>query len=102
MSESGTGLPSRDVCAVLNNELLAEALRQPLTHQACDDVGCATGGEADDDAHRARRIGLRACDPRDAPQCGGARGQMQKISTGKFHWALPRSIGYEVLSTIRS
>ena len=38
--------------AVLNDELLAEAIRQPLTHQARLDVGRPAGGKADDDAHR--------------------------------------------------
>ena len=38
--------------AVLNDELLAEAIRQPLTHQARLDVGSPAGGKADDDAHR--------------------------------------------------
>ena len=38
--------------AVLDDELLAEAVRQPLTHQARLDVGRPAGGKADDDAHR--------------------------------------------------
>ena len=38
--------------AVLNDELLAEAIRQPLPHQARLDVGGPAGGKADDDAHR--------------------------------------------------
>ena len=38
--------------AVLDDELLAEAIRQPLTHQARLDVGSPAGGKADDDAHR--------------------------------------------------
>src|SRR5262249_58831141 len=32
-----------------------------------------------------RRIGLRPSDARDCQQRGGARGQMQKSSAGKFH-----------------
>ena len=63
---------------VLNNELLAEALRQPLSYQACHDVGGTTGGESDDDAHWARRIGLRPSEARDGRQRGSARDQMQK------------------------
>ena len=70
---------------VLDDELLAEPLRQPLTDQARDDVGRAAGGEADDDAHRPRRIGLRPRDARHGRQRGSARGQMQKLSAGKFH-----------------
>ena len=45
--------------AVLDDELLAEAIRQPLTHQPRLDVGGSAGGKADDDAHRPGRIGLR-------------------------------------------
>ena len=45
------------------------------------------GGKADDDAHRPRRIGLRPRDARHGRQRGSARGQMQKLSAGKFHGA---------------
>jgi hypothetical protein len=34
---------------------------------------------------RTRRIGLRPRDARDGRQRGSARGQMQKLSAGKFH-----------------
>jgi len=44
------------------------------------------------DAHRPRRIGLRAHDPRRRRQGGSACGQMQKLSAGKFHWRLPSLI----------
>src|SRR5215813_12789703 len=84
--------PSRPV---LNDEWLAQALRQPMTHQACEDVGRPASGKADNDAHRPRRIGLRLRDARDNRQRGSARGQMQKLSAGKFHRALPRTMGYE-------
>ena len=47
--------------------------------------GVSTGRKANDHAHRPRRIGFRARDPRDGRQRGSARCQMQKISTGKFH-----------------
>src|SRR5438105_1141184 len=40
---------------------LAEPLRQPLTHQARNDVVAAPGWKADDPAHRPRRIVLRPC-----------------------------------------
>jgi hypothetical protein len=36
--------------AVLDDELLAEAIRQPLTHQARLDLGSPAGRKADDDA----------------------------------------------------
>jgi putative tryptophan/tyrosine transport system substrate-binding protein len=50
--------------------------RQPLTDQACNDVGSSARGKADDGAHRPRRIGLRPCDARNCRQRGRARGQM--------------------------
>src|SRR5262245_9781543 len=49
---------------ILDDKLLTETLRQPLSYQACHDVGGTTGGKSDDDAHWPRRIGLRPCDPR--------------------------------------
>jgi hypothetical protein len=38
-----------------------------------------------DNCDRPRRIGLRPSYPRNGRQRGSARGQMQKISAGKFH-----------------
>jgi hypothetical protein len=69
--------------------LLAEALRQPLPYQSRDDVTWASGGKADNDAHRPRWIGLRPRDARHGRQRGSARCQMQKISAGKFHFEPP-------------
>src|SRR5262245_63043671 len=57
---------------VFDDELPAEALRQPLTHHACDDVAPTAGGKADDDAHGPRRIGLRARNARQDRQRGSA------------------------------
>ncbi len=37
---------------VLDDEWLAEPLRQPLTYQTRENVVRAAGGKADDDAHR--------------------------------------------------
>src|SRR5262245_30805799 len=76
---------ARSTRPVLDDEWLAETLRQPLTNQAREDVRRAARGEADNDAHRSRRIGLRPRDTRSRWQYGRARGQMQKISAGKFH-----------------
>jgi hypothetical protein len=39
--------------------------------------------------HLPRRINLRTRDARDDRQPGNARGQMQKISAGKFHFEPP-------------
>src|SRR5262245_64889790 len=77
---------------VFDEEWLAEPLRQPLRDQACDDVGRPASGVADDDAHRTRWIGLRPSDPRHGRERGSARGQMQKISAGKFHFATSLSL----------
>src|SRR5262249_41991583 len=77
------------------DEWLGETLRQPLSNQAREDVRRAARGEADDHAHRPRRIGLRPRDARDARQHGSACGQMQKCTAWKFHRALPRTMGYE-------
>jgi hypothetical protein len=69
----------------LDDELLAEPLREPLADQATKDVDGATGGRCDNDTHRPRRVGLRPSDARNYRQRGSGGGQMQKISTGKFH-----------------
>ena len=47
---------------VLDDELLAKPLREPLTEQSREDIGPAASGNADDHAHRPRRIGLRPCE----------------------------------------
>ncbi len=62
--------------SVLDYELLAQPVRQPLSHQACRDVGGSASRKADDNADRPRRIGLRPCYPRHGRERGGARGQM--------------------------
>src|SRR5262250_997153 len=72
---------------VLDDELLTEALRQPLPNEARSNVVNTTGRKWDNDAHRPRRIGLRPRDPRERRQRGSACGEMQKLpSVGKFHW----------------
>jgi len=81
---------SADVAAgtrsVLNDEWLPEPLRQRLTHEARDGVGCLACRKLDDDAHRPRRIGLRPSEARGRRQRGAARGQFQECAAGKFHW----------------
>src|SRR6516162_814336 len=69
----------------VDEELLAETLRQPLSHQTRDDVVPAPSGSRNDHAHRPRRIGLRPCDARDGRQRGGACCEMQELATAKFH-----------------
>src|SRR6266404_9535275 len=70
---------------VVDDERLTEPLREPLTYQARRDVRTASGREAHNDAHRPRWIGLRPSSTRHGRERGSARGEMEKISTGKFH-----------------
>ena len=43
---------------VLDDELLAKPIRQPLAYEACQDVGSPACGKPDNNPHRSRRIGL--------------------------------------------
>ncbi len=70
---------------VLDDDGLAEMLRQPLPDQACDDVVWAAGGGRDDNAHRPRRKCLRLRDPRYRRERGNTRGQLQKSAAWKHH-----------------
>src|SRR5262245_16726638 len=69
--------------------MAGEPVRQPLPKQTSNDVGPAARDDADDQAHRPRWIGLRPRGPRDSRDSGGARGEMEKISAGKFHFEPP-------------
>src|SRR5262249_43468069 len=87
---AGGATPARfdtDIAAaprpVFHNKLLAEALRQPLSHQARDDVGRAARRERHDHSHQPRRIGLRPRDTRHCRQRGSARSEMQELSAGE-------------------
>src|SRR5262245_14256034 len=88
--------------AVVNDELLAQPLRQPLTNDAPDDVDLATGLERHDQPHKLNRIGLRLCDSRHHRQRGSARYQMQEISAGKFHFDPPSLSVYSITSSARA
>jgi len=46
---------------ILNDELLAELLRQPLRKQACDNVGRTACGKTDNDSHGPRRTDVHEC-----------------------------------------
>ena len=66
--------------SVLDDDWLAEPLRQPLTRQARENVGRAGRGDWRDQTDRPRRIGF--C-PGETPcdwQGGSVRNQMQKLS----------------------
>src|SRR5262245_44441787 len=81
---------------------LLRGRRPYMTNQACDDVGRAAGGDANNHAHRARRIGLRPRETRHGRESSSARGQMQKISTGKFHLNLPLASHHSITSSART
>ena len=70
---------------VVDDELLAQPLRQPLTQHACDDVGRAAGRNLNDQAHRPRRIRLRPGGTRKRRKHGGAHCPMQEFAAGRFH-----------------
>src|SRR5262245_61402921 len=74
---------------VVDYELLAESLRQPLADQARRDVVRAGGRDRHDQTHRPRWIGLRPSEARHGGESGRASGQIQKLTAGKFHWRLP-------------
>jgi hypothetical protein len=80
---------SADIAArawpILDDEWLTEPLRRPLADQARDNIGPAAGRIADDDAHRPRRIGLRACDARKGRERSSSGGQTQKLTAMRFH-----------------
>ena len=58
---------------------------------------------ADDHAHRPRRIGLRPRDARDGRQRGSARGQMQKLSGGEVSLSyLPLAQPHSITSSARA
>src|SRR5262245_11405191 len=75
--------------SILGHERLAEPVRQPLSNHTCGGVGWAAGCIADDEAHRPRRIRLRPRDTRHRQQRGSTRCQLQKSTTGKFHFTPP-------------
>jgi hypothetical protein len=68
---------------VLDHELLAQPLRQPLPHDPRNDVGRAAGGKADHDSDRTRRIRLHTGDARDSRQRGSTGGQMQECAAAE-------------------
>src|SRR5262249_15154099 len=71
---------------VLDDERLAEPLREPLPHEAREDVADAAGREEYDEMPRPGRIGLRGREARGDRQRGGARGEMQKSTAWKLHF----------------
>ncbi len=74
---------------VLDDERVAEPLRQPLTDQTRENVVGAAGSKADDHAHRLRRIGLRpgfcAGHPRTGRKRDRTGSQTEKLPTQQGH-----------------
>src|SRR5262249_5290835 len=58
-------------------------------NRARGDVGRAGGRERHNHPHWPRWIGLRPSETRGGRERGSARGQMEKISAGKFHFEPP-------------
>src|SRR5262245_9572913 len=58
---------------VVDDEWLAEPLRQPLPYYAYDNIAPRTGWKSDDHAHRLRRIDLGNCDLREERMHHNAR-----------------------------
>src|SRR5262245_28032641 len=71
---------------VLDIELLPERFAEFLSGNPREDIGASAGREWHNHAHRPRRIALRPSKVRHSRQRGSARGQMQKLSAGKFHF----------------
>src|SRR5262245_65308575 len=69
----------------LNDEWLAEPLRQPLPDQTCEAVLRATGGSRHNQAHRLRRISLRPGEARHGWERSSTSYQMQKPTACRFH-----------------
>src|SRR5262245_57533081 len=71
--------------AILDDEWLAEPLRQPLTYQPNHGLAHPTGRIRHDYPYGLRRIGLRLRDPRHRWERGSSRCQMQECAAAKFH-----------------
>ena len=72
--------------SIFDNELLAKSFRQPLTDQTGMKVVGAARGKPNKDARRPHRVALRASNPRNRRQRGGAGGQLQKLpAVGTLH-----------------
>src|SRR5262249_59827189 len=75
--------------AVRDDDRLTPTLFKLAAAATRDDIGRSAGRETYEEAPRRRRVGLRPRDARHRRQRGNARGQLQKISAGKFHFELP-------------
>jgi hypothetical protein len=69
--------------AVLDDELLAQSLGERLREHARGDVARGARTEADDDAHRPRRVALRLGEPNG--ERGSAGCELEKSTACKSH-----------------
>src|SRR5262245_45360477 len=70
---------------VLDNKMLPQPLRQPVTDQTCGKGGWATATKSFKHPHRPHGIRLRPRAARECRQRGSSRYQMQKSTAGKCH-----------------
>jgi hypothetical protein len=83
---------------IIDDDGLPEPLRQPLADQAREEITRTARREANHDAHRSRRIGLRACNTRYHQERDGAcRGHMQCSTARKLHGLPHTSMSYRNL-----
>src|SRR5262245_45369278 len=73
-------------CRVFNDDGLSERCPHVLGQDTHSRVRRTARCVPDDNRDRPCRIGLRPGDPRHSRERGNARGQVQKLSTGKFHF----------------
>src|SRR5215467_1368372 len=83
---------------VFDDEWLTKPLGKPSPQHTRENIRRTAGRRTDDDAHRPRRVGLRPRDARHGRQRGSARGQMQKLSAGKFHNGLLSLVHWRMTS----
>src|SRR5260221_284566 len=85
-------LPSTTCCAaaadVLDEELLAGAVRNFLGQQTRHHIGRPAGRIGNDHAHRPIRIALRTRDARCGRESGGTCCETEKSAAIKFHRAV--------------
>jgi hypothetical protein len=78
--------------SVVDDDRLAQPLREPLTDQPRNDVGRAAGADEHDHGHRPCRPSLREGRARQRRQRAGAGSHAEKVSAGKYHADPPESV----------
>jgi hypothetical protein len=100
VSESFSDALGCDIAArprpVLHNKCLAEPTSEPFPYEARQNVGRATGGGADDDANKPRRIGLRHAKPETAGSAAAPAAKRKNCLRASF--MLPSAIPMKQLN----